>query len=62
MEHTLRYTIFVLLISSSLILGQDIAELSAKIDKSRPGESQFLLRGYAHSGFEKIGEVSKSIV
>ena len=57
----MRYTILLLLFVNMFAIGQDLTELNARIDRSRPGESRFLLRGYAHSGFEQQGEASSFV-
>jgi len=57
----MKLKIYFILMLSTMVVGQDLADLSAKIDKSKPGDSQFLLRGYAHSGFEKLGEESSFV-
>lgn len=37
-------------------LQERLSELSDRLDGTRPGESRFLLRGYAHSGLQVAGE------
>jgi len=55
-------TIAILLIVLSIsAFGQDYTELINKVDRATPGDSQFLLRGYAHSGFEQFGENSSFV-
>jgi len=57
----MKYISFFILLMSVSVMSQDLAELNARLNSLTPKDSQFLLRGYAHSGFEMIGEESSFV-
>ncbi|NQT63737.1 MAG: hypothetical protein HQ556_12315 [Candidatus Marinimicrobia bacterium] len=57
----MKYITTLLITICVSVYGQDYSDLLKKIESSKPGDSQFLLRGYAHSGYEKRGEESSFV-
>ena len=68
MKRILQYIFFITLISASTVsFGQEeksdeIKNLSDKISYIMPGNSKFLLRGYAHSGLEYVPDSKMTFV
>ncbi len=59
----LRNLMMMLVVVSlvSVAAGQDVSTLQQEVDALKPRLSRFLLRGYAHSGFEKFEEGSSFV-
>lgn len=57
----MKYITTLLIMICVSAYGQDYSGLLKKIESSKPGDSQFLLRGYAHSGYEKRGDESSFV-
>ncbi|KAA3616790.1 MAG: hypothetical protein D8M58_17445 [Calditrichaeota bacterium] len=57
----MKKVILLCLIIITSIWGQNTDDLKKKIDRVQPGDSRFLLRGYAHSGLEVLDDESSFV-